>query len=71
MNISMNTPFDTSDNAIKTNSNNLPHSISEKFLSKSAITLVPSLTNFIIPAFGRDEPQILLESGYYEPYASG
>lgn len=56
---------------INVNTNNFPHSTGESFLSKTSITLLPSLTNFIIPAFGQDKPEILLASGYYEPYISG
>ena len=71
INVGSRVPFSTNEKSIKTDLNNLPHSISEEYLAKTAITLVPSLTNFIIPSFGREEPQIFLESGYYEPYTSG
>ena len=53
------------------NTKNLPHAISETFLSEKSITLLPSLTNFIIPSFGQEYPEILLSGGYYEPFTSG
>ena len=56
---------------IQVNTNQLPHTISEVFLSKNSITLLPSLTNFIIPALGQTYPEILLSSGYYEPFTRG
>ena len=49
----------------------LPRRKREIFLVPEAITLLPTLSNFLLPAFGQDAPERLLDSGYYSPFVSG
>lgn len=49
----------------------LPKRKREIYLSRSAITLLPTLSNFLLPAFGQPSAERILDSGYYAPFISG
>ncbi len=49
----------------------LPKRKREVYLAKDAITLLPTITNLLLPAFGQDSAALILDSGYYTPFISG
>ena len=51
---------------------NTPAKWGDTFLAVSGLALLPSLTSIYFPAFGHaTDPEIILNSGYYQPYTSG
>ena len=59
------------ESGINLNTAELPRRQTETFLSQKGIVLLPTLNQLLIPAFGQSSPEVILNSGYYPPFASG
>lgn len=53
------------------NSTNATHQKGEKFLNRSSICLLPTLSSVYLPGYGIDNPNDIVTSGNYTPYISG